>query len=548
MSLIEEMPPAVVAALRAHRNGTADEPLTAAVRADIDSEGTLGERWITVDTSAVRIYSLDEGNVRLANSIPLADIKGADTETLVGGGALILDKGAVQEEIARYTTGRTGTMGGLARTLDALAQGRDLPQLEAEEERLCPNCGRPLPEDSDVCRFCINRAATLTRLLRYAAPFKWQAALMLALMLAGTIASLAPGKLVQQLTDRVMIPTGEAALVSPSVRLSWLGWLVAGLIFTRILETTISVFRGRVSAYLSGSITLRLRNQVFDRLQALGMSFYDKRQTGALMTRVTQDVNELNNFLVEGLQFLVVNGLTMTGILIVMLNQNARLTLLTLLPAPLVILATHFAWKFLWKRWVRIWATRSALSAGLNSVLTGARVVKAFAQEDRERERFNRRSNNFFQAQVNAEQVSTTIFPLLGLLMTSGSLIVWYVGGREVIGGDTTFGTLNMFLFFQGQLYGPLQQMTRIADWLSRATTAAERVFEVMDTEPDVADAADPVALPVMRGEVTFENVAFGYDKTRRVLEEFSLTVQPGEMIGLVGHSGAGKTTIINLL
>jgi ATP-binding cassette subfamily B protein len=132
--------------------------------------------------------------------------------------------------------------------------------------------------------------------------------------------------------------------------------------------------------------------------------------------------------------------------------------------------------------------------------------------------------------------------------MTAGSFIVWYVGGGQVVQGIVTIGTLNMFLFFLGQLYGPLQQMTRIADWLSRALTSAERVFEVLDTKEDVKDAPDAGRHAALTGEVEFKNVSFGYDKARRVLENVSLHVQPGEMLGLVGHSGAGKTTIINLI
>jgi ATP-binding cassette subfamily B protein len=213
-----------------------------------------------------------------------------------------------------------------------------------------------------------------------------------------------------------------------------------------------------------------------------------------------------------------------------------------------VVIGTHIFWQKLRQRFERQWQIRSAMTAALGSVLNGARVVKAFAQEEREINAFHRRSHSLFQSQVGVEQAWSTIGPILGLLMTSGSFVVWYVGGFQVITGQITFGTMTMFQFFLGQLYGPLQGMTRIADWLSRALTSAERVFEVIDTEPDVKDVAETVPMPHIEGAVTFENVAFGYDRSRRVLEEFTIDVKPGEMIGLVGHSGAGKTTIINLL
>lgn len=546
MPLVQELPPSVDAALREHRNGTSGEPLQIAVPTDIAADGALGERWVVVDSHALRVYSPNGAtDAHLDLTLPLEDVSGASAESLVGGGALLVDRGSERIEVARYTTALAGRMSGVARTIDALAKGEEAPTVDEDEDRTCPTCGRPLPKDTDVCRFCINKAATLARLLSYAAPFRTKAIWLVLLMFAGTAANLAPGKIIKELTDRVMIP--EEPTVA-SVRLGLLGWMVLALIATQVLGAVINIARGRLSAFLSGSITHSLRTQVHERLQQLGLSYYDKRQSGALMARVTQDVGELNNFLVDGLQFLVVNALTLIGILSILIFQNWRLTLFVLLPVPLVIIATRTIWQFMRRRFHRVWHLRSALNAALASVLNGARVVKAFAQEGREVERFNRRSQGMFEANLNVEYSWATLFPLLNILMTAGSYVVWYIGGRDVIGGAITFGTLNMFLFFLGQLYGPLQGMTRIADWLSRAVTAAERVFEVLDTDPDVKDAEDAVAMPYIKGEVVFDNVSFGYDKARRVLENFSLHVQPGEMIGLVGHSGAGKTTIINLL
>ena len=549
MPLLEELPANVEKTLRASRNGTGDEPLTLVVKTDIAPDGQIGDRWIVVDAHMVRVLSEngDGGAAHLDLAVPLTEIASAKTENLVGGGALTLARGTDAVEVARYTQPLAGRMGSVARTIEALAKGEEPPvaDLEGEDERTCPTCGRPLPKDNDVCRFCINKTATLARLFSYAAPYKGQAALLLLLMFSGIATGLVPGIIVRHLTDDVLVPTHPSPT---NVRLGLLGMLVGWMIATRILDAALNIYRGRLSAYLSGIITYKLRTDVHGHLQSLGMSYFDKKQSGALMTRVTQDVNELNNFLVDGLQVLVVNGLTLAGILIILLTQNWRLTLLVLLPAPIVVYMTRRAWKFLRGRWQRVWHLRSALSAGLNATLSGARVVKAFAQEDREVDKFNNRSRAMFQANLFVEQTSATIFPAINLVMTAGSLVVWYAGGQNVIAGAITFGTLNMFLFYLGQLYGPLQGMTRIADWLSRALTAAERVFEVLDTEADVKDEADAVSLPRIDGSVEFKNVSFGYDKSRRVLENLDLVIAPGEMIGLVGHSGAGKTTIINLL
>jgi ATP-binding cassette subfamily B protein len=547
--LVQPLPAEVETALRVHRNGTADDPIHISIKTDIGADGQLGERWIVVDDHAVRVFSPNgDAAAPLDLDVPLSDLGETKTETLVGGGSLIARKGSDLVEIVRFTTPLAGRMGNVARTISALSKGDDLPTVDAEDDRLCPTCGRPLPKDNDVCRFCINKTATMARLFSYAAPFKFHAAALVVLMFAGTFLSLLPGEIIHRLTDQVMVPVDKTTTLE--ARFDLLGWLVAALVGSQFLGALLTVVRGRLSAYLSGTITYRIRTEVHERLQWLGLSYYDKRQVGALMTRVTQDVNELNNFLVDGLQILVVNGLTLIGILAILLSRDWRLTLFVLIPIPLVVIATRLTWRVLRRKFDRLWHLRSALSANLSATISGARVVKAFAQEQREVDRFNQRAESLYRTNVEVEYSWATIFPLIGYLMTTGSFVVWYLGGREVINGIITFGTLNMFLFFLGQLYGPIQGMTRIVDWLSRAATAAERVFEILDTEPDVKDEEEepPVEMPHIEGEVVFENVSFGYDKARRVLENFDLHVQPGEMIGLVGHSGAGKTTVINLI
>ncbi len=543
MPLVEELSPLVESALKTQRNGSGDLPLTVAIKADLAPDGTLGERWVIADEKDIRVLG-PAGEPQL--TIPLAGLSGAQTEQLVGGGALFVQKGSDRIELTRFTTPLAGNMAGVARALDAVAKGKELPEAGLDDiEKKCPTCGRALPKDSEVCRFCFDKRATFFRLLSYAAPFKFYAVVLTALMFAGTAAGLAPGYIIKLLTDDALAPTRP---LSDASRYASLGLWVSGLILASVLGLGLGIWRGRLAAYLSANITLSIRTQLYEKMQKLGLSFYDKRQTGTLLTRVTQDVNELNNFLVDGLQILVVNGLTLLGVLAILLVQNWKLTLLVLIPVPLAIFATTRIWKYLFGRLERVWHLRSAMAAGLNATLNGARVVKAFAQEDREVSRFHKRVHSLFRANLDLENWWATLLPILGFVMGAGGFVVWYIGGRQVVAKSITLGTFQMFFFYLGQLYGPLQGMTRIADWLGRALTSAERVFEVMDTEPDIADVIEPVAMPVIQGGVTFKNVGFSYDKARRILDDISFDVKPGEMIGLVGHSGAGKTTIINLL
>ncbi len=547
MAMLEELPASVETALKAQRNGHGSDPLTLAVKADINTSGVIGERWVTMDADAIRVYSPNgASSAHLDLSVLVSEITGAKTESLVGGGALTVSKGSDVIELARYTTPLSGRMAGVARVMEAIAKGRDLPDAELEEvEKLCPKCSRALPKDSDVCRHCFDKRATFTRLLGYARGYKWQASVVTVLMIAGTALQLLPGIIVKNLTDDVLVPKAQ---IADSVRLQGLVYWVLIMIGATVLGLALGIYRARLTAYLSLTMTRQIRTETYATLQKLGLSYYDKRQSGALLNRVTSDVNELNNFLVDGLQMLVVNGLMLVGTLVIVFLQNWKLALLVMIPIPIVVIGTSKIWKFLWGRLEKLWNLRSSMTASIAVALNGTRVVKAFAQEDREMKRFHSKVGALYHANLDLENWWATLLPILGFLMTSGGFIVWYVGGKQVIGGEITFGTLNMFFFFLGQLYGPLQGMTRIADWLGRVLTSAERVFEVMDTQPDVADTTDSVPLPNMKGELLFENVSFGYDKARRVLENVDLHVMPGEMIGLVGHSGAGKSTIINLI
>ena len=504
---------------------------------DLRRDNTLGASRLRVTDQAAYRYEGDD----LVGTYPLSDLTKPRVEDLVDASALVADFRGVPVELLRTTSKRALGVAGAEKRLDALLKGDELPQLE-DAIRLCPKCGRPLPENSEVCEACLDRGKTMRRLFAYAAPFKTRLWLNLALTLAGTVATLAPPKITQLIVDRALGQGGPGA--QPHLLIPYVGLLVLAL----AANAGLTVARGRNVAWLGREITVSIQHSLFEKLQSLSLSFYDKRNVGSIMSRMTNDTNQLYDVLIDGFPIVLNMLAVLIGVPLVMLLTNWQVAFWALLPIPFIMFGVNRFRRRMHRVWARNHHQRSRLSGALSGILQGERVVKAFYGESREIARFNRRITDLAGTSYTAESSWVSFFPLLILAMGMGGALVWYTGGRSVLGGAMTIGQLTMFVAYVAMLREPMMMLQRLFDWSTRALTAAERVFEVMDTPVDVQDAPDAVAMPAMSGQVSFHGVHFGYESAREVLHGVDLSVNPGEMIGLVGHSGAGKSTLINLL
>lgn len=525
------------------------------VQTDLDSQGRWGNHFlVATDKRVVVLSSADGTAARIELDVPLEDLVEIETKGLIGASTLEArrkDNNSVVE-LLRGSNARSLVLGDAARRLKLLQSGEEeAPRDEAAVITECPKCGRALQAGSKVCPFCVNKLQALKRILSYLGPYKWLAIGNGVMSVLGTAFSVVPALAFAYLVDHVLKVSRTSgvlgAVAGPDAYLH-LAYVVGIIILASLAGAVVNATRGRWASYLGAFVLHDIRSSTYAHLQLLSLAYYDKRETGAVMSRVQNDVGMLQNFLLDGAENIIISTLTILCVVVVMFLRSWQLALVCLLPVPFVVYGTHVYWRGLMKLWRRVWHQTASLGARLADSLNGVRVVRAFAQEDKEIDRFYQKSGELRDATMRVERKAAVFYPVLGFVMGLGGPITWYIGGRQVLDGTLTFGGLTLFTMLLQRLYEPVQQLTRLVNFMTRAMTAAERVFEVLDTEPDIREKSGATPMPYVEGRVEFKDVIFGYDAYRPILHGVSLTVEPGEMIGLVGHSGAGKSTLINLL
>ena len=519
-----------------------EESVRLCAEADLHPDGSLGDEWLIVTDANVLVFSRNGGSIEQRFKLPLAEISEPKVANLVGGGAFEVTKDEKPFELLRFTNRRSPDFASAAGVLEKWLKGEEavLPEQEAQK---CPKCGMPLEKGTKVCPFCAERGRTLRRLLNYLLPHKVHAISLSILAIIGTALGLIPPYLIRLLTDGVLISS-----LPRSERLHNLLVVLVVNVGAIVIGTAIGVAMSWLSSRLGNSVTHDVRSQLYRHLQYLSLNFFDKRQMGTVISRVNQDTSQLQQFLVWGSQDLARYFLMVVGIAGMLFYLNWQLALLVLIPAPFIAYLTRMFWpriRRILHRFFRKWGLVNSI---LHESLNGMRVVRAFAQEPREISRFTSESEQLASAGVKMEWTWAYLFAIISLIITLTTYVVGYIGGRIVVFDQMTPGTLLAFSTYVGLFFGPLQALSMLVNWCSRSLTAAERIFEVLDSEPDVVEEKDAVPLKEIAGKVTFKDVLFGYERHRPVLKNVNFEVAAGEMIGLVGHSGAGKSTTINLL
>ncbi len=519
-------------------------PVRLSVEADLRPDGSFGKELLVVTADKVRVVALDGATPSVRLELPFGELKEPKAESYFGGGALEVSHNGARVELVRYTAARFPRFATAAKVLEKWLKG-EKAELPPDDARRCPTCGLPLEKGTKVCPVCVSAARSLRRLLAYLRPYLPHAVVLASLATFSTVLGLVIPYLQKPVIDRVLLENSPLSLPERG-RLLVLIVLVG--LGAYVLSSAASVAQNWLSAWVGNHITHDIRCQLYRHLQFLPLSFYDKAEMGTIISRVNQDTERLYAFLVWGSQDLVINVLQIVGIGVVLFMLNWRLAFFILVPAPAVVVLSGVFWRRIHHHIHRLFHRWGRLNTLLSETLNGLRIVKAFSQEKREIGRFNVRSGELATTGVFVERIWATLFSAIGLLIALGTLLVWYLGARDVLGGTMTVGGLVVFVSLAAMFYQPLRWMSQLLNWCSRSLTASERVFEVLDARPEVQDPASAVPMPRIEGRVEYKGVTFGYEPHRPVLRNVTFEVKPGEMIGLVGQSGAGKTTTINLL
>jgi ATP-binding cassette, subfamily B, bacterial len=413
---------------------------------------------------------------------------------------------------------------------------------------ICPSCGSPIASDDGVCQSCAAvlsppAISSLYRLIGFARPWAARITLGFLLTLAGTAVGLIPPYLTKPLVDDVLSPYQNGHPVNKSLA----AWLLAGFAGAALLAWLLEWPRTYVLAWVSERISADLRNKTYAHLQWLSLEFFGGKRTGDLIARIGSDTDKICTFLSVNLVSFGSDLMMIVMTAGLMLSMDPRLAVVSLVPFPVIVWLVYRVRARLRRGFRQASVAWGDLTSVLADTIPGVRVVKAFAQEDREIERFGRSNRRVVDINDRVNVTWSFFGPTVRFSTEIGLLIVWAYGCWQVFHGGVTVGVLIAFVAFIVRFFTRIESLIFMVSATQRAAVASQRIFEILDRVPTVADPVRPVHPGRLEGAIELRGVRFKYG-TREVLHGLDLSIRPGEMIGLVGASGAGKSTLINLI
>lgn len=519
-------------------------PYLFAIVGDISVKSEYCRNVLLVSEKKIDTYEIDTDH--FGRSVALDEVESAQNKRMYGNALLRLKlKSGETVNIFRYTFSVNALSEAAAGFIGTVSSGGNVDEaydcMKAVYEKqlsVCPKCGRTLSSPGATCIHCASKKKVVAKLGKYLIPEIKQLVFSILLAVTSTSLSLIPPMLTKSLVDDIL----------PNRNAEKLTYVAIGLVALHIMTHLIGAVRGTVLRKAGDRIILNLRNDVFEKAQYLPMRFYDKTSTGAVINRISGDSNTLLGFMLRITQEVVVEFFKMIGIIVVMLIMNPRLTLLSLIPVPLVVIGARIFGKKIRPFYLRIWRRWTAVASVLTDTIPGIRVVKSFTNEEGAAKRFKKENQEWYNTDASAAAILNAFPAIVNTLISIGSVMIWVFGGRMVINGsaELTPGLLVSFISYASMFYGPVNFFANLYDSYQSALASSERILDILDAEPE-HDFGKGHVLHGIKGKIEFKNVSFSFDRTKKTLKNINLTINPGDIVGIVGTTGSGKSTLINL-
>lgn len=511
-----------------------DERIYYAVPYDVDSRG----KWVTdsyLVVSTKNIWVISEG--KCTENIKIADCEKVSTETQVNCGILVVKKGGVDVRLIQYSAKHLSRFAYVARGINILISGRYEEVSSNEYETTCPHCGRAIPGMKE-CPHCSKTGGFAKNFIRIIKPYKKRIAGIAVLMILAAVITLLNPEVQKHLVDKVLT-NGHGKLGTALMCLTIMFLLSIGIVIVNVLKSY-------YSTVLGATIAKDMREQLFVKLQLLSLSFINERRPGELMNRVVHDTVKIRDFMERTFCNMFTVCFIFVCDVIFMLILNARLALLAFIFVPVVVLITYAFRKNIHRRFHLQYKKDDDVNSSLQDVISGMRVVKSYGKESTEEEKFNHLTDIYCQVQTRNEVFWAVFMPIVRFVVGAGVFLVIYIGGLDVIGGEMTVGELIQFVTYTQLLYQYLDWMTMMPRDLTNLISSLERINDIM-VQQVVGEDRDYIEHDI-DGEIDFKHATFGYKSYEPVLWDLNLKINRGEMIGIVGASGTGKSTLINLI